>query len=87
MQHQRKATLTMILGTQEKQGSSYDVDKAMLHRDAIDNFWRYLNISVTPKLHLLFVHLLIYLKRVQGFGDLGEDFGERAHQEEASNES
>ena len=44
-------------------------------------------MSVTPKLHILFVHLLIFLERVQGFGDLGEDSGERAHQEEARNES
>ena len=64
-----------------------DVDKAMMHHDAIENLWRYLNISVTPKLHLLFVHLLIFLERVQGFGDLGEDAGEQAHQEEARNES
>ena len=64
-----------------------DVDKAMLHRDAIENLWRYLKMSVTPKLHLLFVHLLRFLERVQGFGDLGEDAGERAHQEEARNES
>ena len=44
-------------------------------------------MSVTPKLHILFVHLLIFLERVQGFGDHGEDAGERAHQEEARNES
>ena len=44
-------------------------------------------MSVTPKLHLLFVHLLRFLEQVQGFGDLGEDSGERAHQEEAINES
>ena len=42
---------------------------------------------VTPKLHLLFVHLLIFLERVQGFGNFGEDAGERAHQEESRNES
>ena len=44
-------------------------------------------MSVTPKLHLLFVHLLIFLERVQGFGDLGEDAGERSHQGEARNVS
>ena len=59
----------------------------MLHHNAIENLWRYLKISVTPKLHLLFVHLLRFLERVQGLGDLGEDAGERAHQEEARNES
>ena len=64
-----------------------DVDQAMLHRDAIENLWKYLKMSVTPKLHLLFVHLLRFLERVQGFGDLVEDAGEQAHQEEARNES
>ena len=44
-------------------------------------------MSVTPKLHLLFAQLLIFLEQVQGFGDLREDAGERAHQEEARNES
>ena len=59
----------------------------MMHRDAIENLWRYLKISVTPKLYILFVHLLIFLERVQVFGDLGEDADEQAHQEEARNES
>ena len=39
------------------------------------------------KLHLLFVHLLRFLERVQGFGNLGQDAGEWAHQEESRNES
>ena len=80
MQNQIEAALTTILRTREKQGSLYDVDKAMLHRYAIENLWRYLKISGTPKLHLLFVHLLRFMRRVKGFGDLGEDTGERAHQ-------
>ena len=53
-----------------------DMDKEMLHCDAIENLWRYLKMSVTPKLHLLFVHLSIFLERVQGFDDLGEDASE-----------
>ena len=40
-----------------------------------------------PKVAYFFVHLLIFLERIQGFGDLGEDTGEREHQEESSNES
>ena len=48
----------------------------MLHRDAIENLWRYLKMSVTPKLHFLFVHLSIFMERVQGFNDLGEDASE-----------
>ena len=42
-----------------------DVEKAIQHCNAIENLWRYLKMSVTPKLHLLFVHFLIFLKRVQ----------------------
>ena len=64
-----------------------DLEKASRHRDAIGNLWRYLKMSITPKLHLLFGHLLGFLEQVQGFGDLGEDAGERAHQEESRNES
>ena len=52
-----------------------DVDKAMQHRDAIENLWRYLKMSVTPKLSILFVHLLIFLERVQVSGGIGEDAG------------
>ena len=59
----------------------------MRHHDAIANLWRYLKISVTPKLHILFVHLLRFMERVQGFRDLGEDAGELAHQEEGRNDS
>ena len=50
----------------------------MRHRNAIENFWRYLKMGVTPKFHLLFVHLLRFMEWVQGFGDLGEDSGEQA---------
>ena len=52
------------------------VDKSMRHHNAIENLWRYLKMSVTPKLHLLSVHLLRFLERVQGFVNLGEDDGE-----------
>ena len=44
-------------------------------------------MSMTPKLHIVFVNLLRLLERVQGFGNLGNDSGEWAHQEEASNKS
>ena len=64
-----------------------DVDKEMLHLDTIENLWRYLKMSVAPKLHLLSVHLLKFLEGVQGFGDLREHAGEQAHQEESRNES
>ena len=47
-----------------------DVDKAMLHRDTIENLWRYLKISVTPKLNLLFVCLLRFLERVKNSATL-----------------
>ena len=64
-----------------------DVDKAMLHLDAIDNLRRYPKMSVAPKLHVLSVHLLRFLERVQVFGDFRKDSGEREHQEESRDES
>ena len=44
-------------------------------------------MSVTPKLHIVFVNLLRLLEQVQVFGNLGKDSGKWAHQEEASNKS
>ena len=56
-----------------------DVEKAMRYCYAIESLWRYLKISVTPKLHLFIVHLLRSMERGQGFGDLVEDSGEQSH--------
>ena len=58
-----------------------------MYRDAIENLWRYQKMRVTPKLYIIFVHLLRFMERVQGFCDLEEGAGERSHKEEARNES
>jgi hypothetical protein len=44
---------------------------------------RYLGMSVTTKSHLMEDHSLEQQEELQGFGDLGEDFGERNHQDQA----
>ena len=44
---------------------------------------RYLGFSITPKLHCLESHAVFFLRKHQGFADLAEDAGERAHQSES----
>ena len=46
------------------------------------NLWRYLKTSVTPKLHCIEDHTVTFLQYKNSFGDIGEDVGEQAHQEE-----
>ena len=43
-------------------------------------------MSVTPKMHCIEDHAINLLRLTRGMGDIGEDAGERAHQEEARNE-
>ena len=42
-----------------------------------------MGFSVTPKAHLLFVHLIAQMIKFGGIGDKTEDFCERSHQEQA----
>ena len=43
-------------------------------------------MSVTPKLHCVEDHAIRLLLMHFGFGDIGEDAGERAHQEDTKND-
>ena len=47
---------------------------------------RHLDLNVTPKVHLIEDHAIYFLGLHQGFGDLGEDAGERAHQIESKHD-
>jgi hypothetical protein len=60
--------------------------QAEKHRDQLSNLWRYLKLSVTPKCHLMEGHVIGLCERHNGFGGLGEDEGERAHQTGAKDE-
>ena len=40
-------------------------------------------LSITPKLHVVEDHAIPLMIQLSGYGDLGEDFGERAHQSES----
>ena len=62
------------------------LEAAKDHRDQVLALWRFLGMSVTPKLHAIEDHLLEYLRRFGGIGDIGEDEGERGHQLGAMNE-
>jgi hypothetical protein len=44
---------------------------------------RYLGMSITTKSHLVEDHSLEQQEELHGIGDLGEDFGERNHQDQA----
>ncbi len=44
---------------------------------------RYLGMSITPKTHVMDDHSIQQLVATHGFADLGEDAGERNHQDEA----
>jgi hypothetical protein len=43
---------------------------------------RHLCMSITPKSHVMAAHSIEQLVRICGFTDLGEDAGERNHQDE-----
>ena len=53
------------------------IESAKVHRDQALALWRLLGLLVTPKLHTIEDHLIDYLIRFGGIGDMGEDEGER----------
>jgi hypothetical protein len=52
-------------------------------RDRVLAYKRYLGMSVTTKSHLIGDHSCEQQEELQGLGDIGEDFGERNHQDQA----
>lgn len=62
------------------------VDKAQYHQNKIEQWWRKLHLSITPKIHLLLHQAIVFLIYIEGFGNLGEDAGEQAHQSECQND-
>jgi hypothetical protein len=63
------------------------IKDASEHREHILALWRALGLSVTTKIHIIEDHVIEYLVRLKGFGDLCEDEGERGHQMGAQNEN
>jgi hypothetical protein len=59
------------------------VAKGKQFRDRVLSYERYLGMSVTTKSHLMEDHSLEQQEELDGIGDLGEDFGERNHQDQA----
>jgi hypothetical protein len=59
------------------------LEKAKLYRDQVLALERYLSMSITTKSHLAEDHSVQQQEDLDGIGDLGEDFGERNHQDEA----
>ena len=59
------------------------LEKGKLYHDRVLALERYLGMSVTTKGHLAEDHSVEQQEDLDGIGDLGEDFGERNHQDEA----
>ena len=59
------------------------VEKGKQFRDQVWAHERYLRMSVTTKSHLMEDHSLEQQEELDGICDLGEDFGERNHQDQA----
>jgi hypothetical protein len=57
--------------------------KGKKFRDHVLAHERYLGMSVTTKSHLIDDHASEQQEELDGFGDIGEDFGERNHQDQA----
>jgi hypothetical protein len=72
--------LFSICRTKRFHMTNNQLEAAKDHRDQVLALWRFLGMSVTPKLHAIEDHLLEYLTRFGGIGDIGEDEGERGHQ-------
>ena len=79
--------LFSICRTKRYHLTNEQLESAKAHRDHVLALWRYLGLSVTPKLHCIEDHLIEFLERFGGLGDAGEDEGERGHQTGAQNES
>ena len=49
--------------------------------------WIRMNLSITPKLHILLNHAIFQLAHTRGFADMREDRIERSHQDRMKNDS
>ena len=49
--------------------------------------WICMNLSITPKLHILLNHAIFQLANTRGFADMREDQIERSHQDRMKNDS
>src|SRR5688500_2081812 len=65
--------------------SQEDIEQAKHHCKCINALWVPLKLSITPKMHVMLSHAVEFLSYIQGFGDLGEDAGKQAHQQEQHN--
>jgi hypothetical protein len=59
------------------------LEKGKQFRNRILAHEQYLGMSVTTKSHLMEDHAIEQQQELDGFGDLGEDFGEQNHQDQA----
>ena len=60
--------------------TKYDIKNAKKAVAKLEEIWRGLNISETPKAHILFKHTVLQYELFGGIADKVEDFVEKSHQ-------
>ena len=60
--------------------SDKDIEETKKSIEVLKMLWTNLDINITPKAHILFVHTLDQYKRFGGIADMVEDFVEKSHQ-------
>ena len=60
--------------------SPIEIDKTRKSISVLESLWRKLDLNITPKCHILFVHTINHIKYRNGLADLCEDFVEKQHQ-------
>jgi len=71
---------SLLRDKQSKLAVDEKIAQLTKYLDAAMSCWRRLNMSVTPKLHILEDHLLDVIKHVETLQYFDEEFVERAHQ-------
>ena len=61
--------------------SKDEIEEVKLSNYVMENMWRELELSITPKAHILFEHAVDQFEKYGGIADKVEDFVEKAHKE------
>ena len=61
--------------------TAIEIEETKKANFVLENIWRNLNLSITPKAHILFVHAIDQFETLGGIAELVEDFIEKSHQE------
>lgn len=57
-----------------------EIESVEVATDMLEKVWRKLQLSITPKCHIMFDHIMDQVKEHKGIVDILEDYVEHAHQ-------